>query len=178
MLIAEKPTVVFLDLKRPSTQLITRSSYPSYDISVNASKWFKSHVENRTQMCSMNGSLSNNSSLTCGVPQGTILGPLRFLLYINDLPNCLSNCAPRIYADDIHLTYAGDCADNLQLYLNQDSENVLNWLRANKLALNMTQTEFMLIGSSQRLSTLTVSPTITIFMTMKLARSPPQIHLE
>ena len=52
--------------------------------------------------------------------------------------------------------------DNLQLYLNQDLDNVHNWLRANKLTLKMTKTEFMLIGSRQRLSTLTDSPTITI----------------
>ena len=129
-------------------------------------------------MCCINGSLSNNRPLTCGVPQGTILGPLLFLLYINDLPNCLSNCQPRMYADDTHLTYAGDCVDNLQLYLNQDLDNVHNWLRANKLTLNMTKTEFMLIGSRQRLSTLTDSPTITIHDIVKLARSPPQNHLE
>ena len=113
-------------------------------------------------MCSINGSLSNNRSLTCGVPQGTILRPLLFLLYINDLPNCLSNSEPRTYADDTNLTYAGDSVDNLQLYLNQDLDNVHNWLRGNKLTLNMTKTEFMLIGSRQRLSTLTDSPTITI----------------
>ena len=61
-----------------------------------------------------------------------------------------------------HLTYAGDCVDNLQLYLNLDLKNVHNWLRENKLTLNATKTEFMLIGSRQRLSTLTDSPTITI----------------
>ena len=60
-----------------------------------------------------------------------------------------------MYADDTHLTYAGDNADNIQLHLNQDLENVHNWLRANKLTLNMTKTEFMLIGSRQRPSTLT-----------------------
>ena len=63
-------------------------------------------------------------------------------------------------ADDTHLTYAGDCVNNLQLYLNQDLDNVHNWLSANKLTLNMTKTEFMLIGSRQRLSTLADSPTI------------------
>ena len=113
-------------------------------------------------MCSINGSLSQSCLLSCGVPQGTILGPLLFLLYINDLPNCLSNCEPRMYADDTHLTYAGDNADNIQLHLNQDLENVHNWLRANKLTLNMTKTEFMLIGSRQRLSTLTESPKFAI----------------
>ena len=52
-----------------------------------------------------------------------------------------------MYADDTHLTYAGDNADNIQLHQNQDLENVHNWLRANKLTLNLTKTEFMLIGS-------------------------------
>ena len=67
-----------------------------------------------------------------------------------------------MYADDTHLTYAGDCGGNLQLYLSQDLDNVHNWLQANKHTLNMTKTEFMLIGSRQKLSTLTDSPTITI----------------
>ena len=68
-----------------------------------------------------------------------------------------------MYADDTHLTYAGNYVDNLQLYLNQDSEIVLKWLRADKLTLNRIKTEFMLIGSRQRLSTLAASPTITIY---------------
>ena len=113
--------------------------------------------ENRKQKCSVNGSLSNSCSLTCGVPQGTILGPLLFLLHINDLPNCLSNCKPRMYADDTHLTYA---SSNLEICLNETLANVFDWLQANKLTLNMTKAEFMLIGSRQRLDTLTTSPTI------------------
>ena len=130
--------VVFLDLKKAFDTVdheILLSKLSNYGIYGNAHQWFKSYLENRTQMCSINGSLSQSCLLSCGVPQGTILGPLLFLLYINDLPNCLSNCEPRMYADDTHLTYAGDNADNIQLHLNQDLENVHNWLRANKLVL-------------------------------------------
>ena len=89
-------------------------------------------------MCSINGLLSSSCSLGCGVPQGTILGLLLFLLCINDLPNCLSNCEPRMYADDTHLTYASNNIHNIQTSLKEDVENVQNWLRANKLTLNMT----------------------------------------
>ena len=64
-----------------------------------------------------------------------------------------------MYSDDTHLP-AGSCVDNIQFYLNQDSENVHNWLRANKLTLNMTKTEFMVIGSRQRMNNFTDSPTI------------------
>ena len=57
----------------------------------------------------------------------------------------MAYCEPRIYADDTHLIYAGDCVDNLQLYLNLGLENVHNWLRANKLTLNMTDRVYKLI---------------------------------
>nr|XP_058947926.1 uncharacterized protein LOC131775812 [Pocillopora verrucosa] len=67
-----------------------------------------------------------------------------------------------MYADDTHLTYAGSNLENVQFCLNEDLANVFNWLQANKLTLNMTKTEFMLIGSRQRLNTLTASPTITM----------------
>ena len=113
-------------------------------------------------MCSINGLLPSSCSLSCGVPQGTILGPLLFLLCINDLPNCLSNCEPRMYADDTYLTYASNNIHNIQTSLKEDLENVHSWLRAKKLTLNMTKTEFMLIGSRQRLPTVTVSSTLAI----------------
>ena len=68
-----------------------------------------------------------------------------------------------MYADDtLHLTYASNNIDNIQTCLKEDLENVHNWLRANKITLNMTKTKFMLIGSRQRLSTVTVSPTLAI----------------
>ena len=90
--------------------------------------------------------------------QGTILGPLLFLIYINDLPNCLTSCQPRMYADDTHITYADVDVNSIQLNLNHDLDNLNKWLISNKLTLNTAKTEFILIGSRQKLRTLS-SPT-------------------
>jgi len=114
-------------------------------------KWFQSYLDNDTQMCSSNGFLSSSCTLSCGVPRGTILGLLLLPLYVNNLPNCLPNSEPQMYAGDTYLSYESDNAHDIQANLNAKLENVHNWLTANKLNLNMTKTDFMLIGSRQRL---------------------------
>ena len=101
-------------------------------------------------------------SLKCGLPRGTILGPLLFLIYINDLPNCLTSCQPRMYAqNDTHITYADVDVNSIQLNLNHDLGNLNKWLISNKLTLNTAKTEFMLIGSKQKLSTLSSQPELS-----------------
>ena len=97
-----------------------------------------------------------------GVLQGTILGPLLFLIYTNDLPNCLSHSRARMYADDTHLTYASNDIDDIDHHFNEDLAKVSEWLVANRLTLNQSKTEFMLIGSRQRISTFNSSPSLTI----------------
>ena len=86
-----------------------------------------------------------------------------FLLYINDLPNCLSYSEPRMYVDDTHLTYWSGNIHSIQSSLNKDLLNISRWLTANKLTLNMTKTEFMLIGSRrQELNNLPSLPSLNV----------------
>ena len=157
--------VVFLDLKKAFDTVdhsILISKLAVYGIGGASIEWLKSYLTERNQKYFLNGSLSNNCVLSCGIPQGTILGPLLFLLYINDLPNCLSHSQPRMYADDTHLTLAGNSADSIELNLNKDLASVSEWLIANKLTLNKSKTEFMLIGSRQRLRSFVHSPSLKI----------------
>ena len=135
-----------------------------YGIQGIALDWFRSYLTNRTQQCLVNGSLSRICSLKCGVPQGTILGPLLFLIYIIDLPNCLGACQSRMYADDTHITHADFDVNSIQLNLNRDLGNLNKWLISNKRTLNTAKTELMLTGSRQKLRTLSSQPELSIDM--------------
>ena len=104
--------VISLDLKNAFDivdHIILLSKLDPNGTSGKSLKWLQSYLENRTQQCSVSGSLSDSHVLTCSVSQlgeKTILGPLLFLSYINEIPNCLSNCEPRMCVDHRHLTYA------------------------------------------------------------------------
>ena len=106
---------------------------------------------NHSQQCSVNCCLSDFTNLKCGVPQGMILGPLLLLIYINHLP---SFSVLRMYADDTHITYAGSDLHLIQSSLSHNLEKLSKWLVSNRLALNAAKTEFMLIRSKHRSSTL------------------------
>ena len=97
--------VFFLDLKKAFDTVdhdILSSKMNLYRIQGIALDWFRSYLTNRTRRCLVNGPLHRICSLNCGVPQGSIYGPLLFLIYTNDLPNCLTSCLRRMYADDTH----------------------------------------------------------------------------
>ena len=124
-----------------------------YGIDHRALKWFDSYLSDRQQKCVVNGELSGARAVTCGFPMGSLIGPLLFLICINDLPNCLSKALPRMYADDTSISIAAGSLPELESALNNKLADLHEWLNANKLSLNIAKTELMLIGSRQRLAT-------------------------
>jgi hypothetical protein len=106
--------------------------------------------------------MSEVANVTCGVPQGSNHGPLLFLLYINDLPNCLEETQASMFADDTNLSCQGKSSTEIENKINTDLENVHKWLIANKLTLNQEKAECMLVGSRQRLQQSSSNPQIVI----------------
>ena len=101
--------------------------------------------------CSLAGQLSNAALFSCSIPQGSNLGPLVFLVYINGLPNCLRLTSPRMFADDTNITFAASTLIDLESSLNSELRSLYLWLISNKLSLNVAKTEFMVIRSNHGL---------------------------
>ena len=119
-----------------------------FGISDTQLKWFESYLINREQQCMVNGQISSPKNITCGIPQGSILGPLLFLLYINDMPKSLKYVTPSMYADDTEIYASSKHGDELVANLNCDLENVRKWMVQNRLQIHPTKTKCMYIGSS------------------------------
>ena len=102
---------------------------------------FRDYLSDRTQVTVISNINSETSFISCGVPQGSILGPLLFLLYINDLPNCNLLSDVRMYADDTNLTFASKDPNELFSSLTHDLGNLKQWLDSNRLSLNVLKTK-------------------------------------
>ena len=113
--------------------------------------WFVSYLSNRKQRVVYDGVLSAAKPITCGVTQGSALDPLLFLIYINSLPECVKYGEINMFADDTALFFAGKDSIEIEHNLNADLKLISQWLENNGLVINSTKTEFMLIGTHQKL---------------------------
>ena len=109
--------------------------------------WFQNYLTNRKQIVTINGSNSLLLSILIGVPQGSILGPLLFLIYINDLPLC-SELFALLFADDTTLLLSGPNLDELLNKVNIEFKKVVDFFRSHKLALHPAKTKYILFTNS------------------------------
>ena len=121
-------------------------------ISSNALNWFESYLSNRKQRVSVDHELSDELPVSYGVPQGSILGPLLFNIYIDKLPSILNHTQISLYADDTVIYCYHTHLSDIERNLNEDLLKVAHWLNENKLTLNLDKTKCMIIGSSYRLA--------------------------
>jgi Reverse transcriptase (RNA-dependent DNA polymerase) len=119
-------------------------------------EWFSNYLLNRKQFVSLNGINSSLLEIKIGVPQGSILGPLLFLIYINDLPLC-SLFMALLFADDTTLLLAHQNFDSLIKLANVEFKKITNYFRQNKLALHPAKTNFMIFSSNKLITKKTAS---------------------
>ena len=122
-----------------------------YGIRGCALKWLESYISNRTQYVSYDDATSKLVTIKCGVPQSSILVPLLFLIHINDLSQVCKGTSPFLFADDSNLFLSGNDPQVIQDTMNVELKNISEWLKANKLSLNIKKTHYMLISNINRL---------------------------
>ena len=130
---------VFLDLKKGFDTVnhsILIRKLCAYGIRGNTLNWVESYLAGRPQYVAYDGINSDTSFLSCGVPQGSILVPLYFIIFANHIFNVSELLFTLLYADDICVLLGGKDLDNLITYLNNELKNITTWLKANKLSLN------------------------------------------
>ena len=130
---------IFLDLSKAFDTinhkiLIKKLEY--YGIRGISKDWFENYLKNRKQIVKFNQIKSKDMTITSGVPQGSVLGPLLFLLYINDIQNCSTIISNILFADDTTIFYSHACLKTLNQTIQEEINKIAVWLNINKLSIN------------------------------------------
>ena len=136
---------VFVDLQKAFNTVdhqILLAKLNHYGIRGVSNDSFKSYLSNRSRYVSINEYDSGLAAINCGVPQRSVLGPLLFLLYINDLNQAIKFYKVHHFADDTNLLCLGNSIKKLNKLVNADLKRLVNWLNANKISLNVKKTKW------------------------------------
>ena len=137
---------VFLDLSKAFDTInysILLTKLNRFGVRGVANEWFRSYLNGRLMQTEVNGKISNSKPIEIGVPQGSILGPLLILIYINDFPKCLTSGKAIMFADDTNLFFNSSSYKALYGVTNTQLKHVEAWLSANKLTLNTDKTLYV-----------------------------------
>ena len=138
---------VFLDIKKAFDTVdhgILLEKLYLYGIRGNIYSWFESYLTNRSQFVEYNNVKSKTENITHGVPQGSILGPLLFIIYMNDFSRSSELLFSILFADDTSVFIEGTSFQDISNILNKELENISIWLEANKFTININKTHYMM----------------------------------
>ena len=153
--------VVLLDLTKAFdlvSHKILLQKLRSYKFDNRSLAWFNSYLSDRTQQVHISGKLSTERDIKAGVPQGSVLGPLLFILFINDLPLHIDFCELDLYADDATMTASSSSLSTLLNFMRSDLHNFLNWCVNNDMTLNQAKTIAMFLSSKQNINRILSDP--------------------